>query len=441
MITINPEKIVYERVSNTEINPERLVRNVNRSGEFIFRGGLALQAEMGAQNVERFTRFLTTPQGVKFLAQQKLLQLANPTRAKVRTGGGNEGNPNTDFTSEPYQQTQRYDATAPFKAKALSQEFIFQKPVRHRTSATPELDQVRAEAVGLAKDKAKEFAETFQTNLFGDIKKSILGEQEKKTKEAFPPKSSQGAFRNKDEHPDAYVTGSRDTTNAVTYFSNKEGKETSLQVRYGGELNNIKSFPSRMQESGSSMPNDFIKFHIRDAVNGRYIIFPALLEGNISDNSSTTPTESSYIGRAEKVYVYGSYTRTISFSVNIVASREEEIGIIWEKVNAAKGLVTPEYKKFTGMDGAERPISPICYLTLGDLYNDTPGFFTSVNLAIPEGSTWTLTDGTQVPHICTLAFEFTFIGKEVPTMTSKHYDNIQKEFPKVKGIAPSPGGA
>ena len=124
-----------------------------------------------------------------------------------------------------------------------------------------------------------------------------------------------------------------------------------------------------------------------------------------------------------------------------MASREEEIGIIWEKVNAAKGLVTPEYKRFTGMDGGERPISPICYLTLGDLYNDTPGMFTSVNLAIPEGSTWTLTDGTQVPHICTLAFEFTFIGKEVPTMTSKHYDNIQKEFPKVKGIAPSPGGA
>ena len=209
MITINPEKIVYERVSNTEINPERLVRNVNRSGEFIFRGGLALQAEMGAQNVERFTRFLGTPQGVKFLAQQKLLQLVNPTRARVRTGGGK-----TASTSEPYQQTQRYDATAPFKAKALSQEFIFQKPVRHRTSRI--FDQALAEKVGAAKDKAKEFAETFQTNLFGDIKKSILGEQEKKTKEAFPPKSTQGAFRNKAEHPDAYVTGSRDTTNAIT---------------------------------------------------------------------------------------------------------------------------------------------------------------------------------------------------------------------------------
>ena len=303
------------------INPDKIVRNVNTSGEFIFRGGLALQAEMGAQNVERFTRFLGTPQGVKFLAQQKLLQLANPTRARVRTGGGK-----TASTSEPYQQTQRYDATAPFKAKALSQEFIFQKPVRHRTSAIPELDQLQAEAVGLAKDKAKEFAETFQTNLFGDIKKSILGEQEKKTKEAFPPKSSQEG--------------------AVTYFSNKESKLNSIQVRYGGEKNNLNNFPGRNSVLGHKGDKDFIKFRIRDAVNGKYIIFPALLEGNISDNSSTTPTESSYIGRADKVYVYGSYSRTISFSVNIVATRAEEIPIIWEKVNYAKGLVLPKYNEF-----------------------------------------------------------------------------------------------
>ena len=55
--------------------------------------------------------------------------------------------------------------------------------------------------------------------------------------------------------------------------------------------------------------------------------------------------------------------------------------------------------------------------------------FTSVNLAIPEGSTWTLTDGRQVPHICTLAFEFTYLGKETPSMTSKHYDNISNSFP------------
>jgi hypothetical protein len=85
-----------------------------------------------------------------------------------------------------------------------------------------------------------------------------------------------------------------------------------------------------------------------------------------------------------------------------------------------------------------RPVAPICYLTLGDLYNNAPGFFSSVNLAIPEGSTWTLTDGTQVPHICTLAFEFTYIGKQNPTMTSGHYDNISKTFPSGNPNAPPP---
>ena len=37
------------------INPEKLVKNANASGEFIFRGGLALQAELGAQNVRQIS--------------------------------------------------------------------------------------------------------------------------------------------------------------------------------------------------------------------------------------------------------------------------------------------------------------------------------------------------------------------------------------------------
>ena len=53
-----------------EINPRKLVRNVSKNGEFIFRGGLALQAELGAQNVRTFSKFITTPQGTRFLAQQ-----------------------------------------------------------------------------------------------------------------------------------------------------------------------------------------------------------------------------------------------------------------------------------------------------------------------------------------------------------------------------------
>jgi len=346
------------------INPTKLVRNVSKNGEFIFRGGLALQAELGAQNVKRFSKFITTPRGTRFLAQQALLQKVNPNRKKITNIDG------TEVKEQPYETARDYNPLAPLLAKGISQEGTLFKPKRH----------------------------TDRENIFGSLNPFA-------------------------EKPKANGTG------PVTFFS--KDKKVDLQVRYGGEINVLDSFPNRQNESGQAEVKDFIKFRIRDAVNGNYIIFPALLSGAISDNSTTTPTESSYIGRADKVYVYGSYSRTISFTVNIVALDKLDIPIIWEKVNAAKGLVLPEYKEFEDIGVGKRPVAPIVNLTLGDLFNDAPGFFTSVNMSIPEGSTWSLTDGTQVPHLCSLAFEFTYIGKENPSMRSMHYDNIQKEFPKV----------
>ena len=236
------------------INPDKLVRNVSTNGEFIYRGGLALQAELGLQNARRFGRFLTTPQGGKFLAQQILLQSQNPK-----------------------EETRIYNPAAPLIAKGLSQEFTSIKPNRH-------------------------------------IDLSGFGEA---------PTQSE-------------IDGN---PAAVKFFDKNTGVGGSLQVRYGGERGDLLNFPDRKNSSGQGETKDFIKFRIRDAVNGKYIIFPALLEGNISDNSSAESTPISYIGRADKVYVYGGYTRSISFSVNIVANSSLDIPIIWEKVNYANGFV------------------------------------------------------------------------------------------------------
>jgi len=349
-----------------EINPRKLVRNVSKNGEFIFRGGLALQAELGAQNARQFGRFLRTPQGARFIAQQALLQSQNPDRRKniIKKIGDNEVR-----TQTTDQNSRLYNPGAPLLAKALSQEFTSQKPKRH-------IDLSR----------------------FGD------------------PVESR-------------------TENAVRFFDKDTGIGGSLQVRYGN--GKVGDFPDRINNKGEAEVKDFIKFRIRDAVNGRYIIFPALLSGAISDNSSQAPGEIQYIGRPDKIYVYGGYTRSISFSVNIVAQRKSDIPIIWEKINYAKGLVLPQYKEFfakteKGVTDRTRPVAPLCNLTLGDLFNDAPGFFTSVNMSIPESATWELSDGQQVPHICSLGFEFTYLGKENPTMTSNHFDNISKKFPIFK---------
>ena len=356
MIEINPQKIDYtQRKSTEEKNPRNLVNNVSRSGELIFRGGLALQAELGTQNVERFTRFLQTPQGKTFTLQQTILQAQNP-----KSG------------------TKIYNPAAPIIAKQLGQEFTKQKPKRH-------LD------IG-------------DGSLRG-IFRGIIGRSQPRTQKE----------------------------NAVRFFDNKLNKEIDLQVSYGGsKILGTESYPNREGELKATPINDFIKFRIRDAVNGRYIIFPALISG-ITDNSSNNTTSFSYIGRADKVYVYQDYSRSISFTVQIVAQREEDIPIIWEKINYAKGLTLPKYEKFISKGGVEdntRPVAPIVYLTLGDMFNNAPGFFSSVNLSIPENSTWELEEGLQVPHLCTLAFEFTYIGKETPEnrVGAKHYDNISDSF-------------
>ena len=211
---------------------------------------------------------------------------------------------------------------------------------------------------------------------------------------------------------------------ATKFFNVKSKGSRKLQVRYDG-LSDVPT-PLNSYDGISELPEDFIKFRIRDAVNGKYIIFPALLSG-ITDNSSQSPTEIQYIGRPDKVYVYGTTDRSVSFSLNVVALNEEEIQIIWEKINYLKGLLHPQYKEFKSDSGESvglgtRPVAPIIYLTLGDLFVNTPGFFNSINVTIPDNTAWELKDGRQFPHLCSITFDFKYIGKETPTMLSKNYE-------------------
>ena len=209
---------------------------------------------------------------------------------------------------------------------------------------------------------------------------------------------------------------------AVTLFS-KDRKGT-LQVRYDGLSPDIA--PLNKLDNNTELPKDFIKFRIRDAVNGKWIIFPALISG-ITDNSSAETTPIQYIGRPDKVYVYGGTDRTIGFNMKVVALNEGDITTIWEKMNYLKGLVHPQFKEFKNDSGESvglgtRPVAPIIYLTIGDMFVNTPGFFKSINVTVPENTNWETKDGLQFPHVCDVSFDFQYIGKETPTMLSKNYE-------------------
>ena len=182
------------------------------------------------------------------------------------------------------------------------------------------------------------------------------------------------------------------------------------------------------------LPEDFIKFRIKDVNTGRIIQFPAYLD-DITDNSSAEYTPTRYIGRADQTYVYSGYTRSISFGFKVAALSERDLPVMWNKIDYLKQLTLPLYD--TGLLGTEdnepRPKAPFVELTIGDLYVDQPGYFSSINLTIPQSSNWETKEGHQLTHICNVSVDFTYIGKKLPKLnpaaaTEKDMEKESRQF-------------
>ena len=216
---------------------------------------------------------------------------------------------------------------------------------------------------------------------------------------------------------DKFGTKYEEVVDSVTYFQQKGKKK--LQVEYGD-----------MEES--KLPKDFIKFRIRDLVNGKWIIFPAFLTADIVDNSQASYEEINYIGRPDAVHIYKNMKRSFSVSFKVVATNKDEIPLIWKKIDRLKGLANPAYKPFLNTinpttDQSEtdiftRPSAPMVSLTIGDVFKNTVGYFDSVSVTIPQASnTWELEDGRQFPQICDVTLSFIHIGNVTPTIDSPNY--------------------
>jgi len=374
-----------ERVSNAESNYDKFqpddgqliqkevgerYRNTKNDGG-LFRGGIALQTERTIEDAQRVGKFLGTGKGRIFTLKQLFLQSKNGDK---RT---NIYNPLSTILSLPNNVSQQ----------------------RHL-------------------DKPESFG-GFLLSLFG-LNEGQRYETSRRIEKEIE-KNSDGTFKR--------IGGNVEATN---FFNVKTKGSRKLQVSYGGDRGELK----KLTKGGDPLPKDFIKFRIRDAVNGRWLIFPALISG-ITDNSTQTPTTINYIGRPDSVYVYGTMNRTIAFNLKVVALNESDIETIWEKVNYLKGLVQPQFKQFftdnetTNLlnpnDLNTRPVAPIVYLTMGDMFVNTPGFFNSVNVTVNDTSPWETKDGKQFPHVCDISLDFQYIGKEVPTMLGKNYEgNVGK---------------
>jgi len=86
-----------------------------------------------------------------------------------------------------------------------------------------------------------------------------------------------------------------------------------------------------------------------------------------------------------------------------------------QKLNYLIGLCYPSYHN-------NRMIPPFINLTLGDMFNKTPGFLNSLSLEVDDVGTWEIENGLQFPKHITCQCEFQYIGAHPQITTGKHYD-------------------
>jgi hypothetical protein len=158
--------------------------------------------------------------------------------------------------------------------------------------------------------------------------------------------------------------------------------------------------------------SDLIKFNFRVVTPEEdvYLFFRAYLSG-FSDDFQGNWSETSYIGRGEKMQTYDGFSRNISLSFKIAASTRAEMKPLYQKIVYLASTTAPTYGGGSFMRGT------LVNLTVGDYLYNVPGVITSVNYKWETDYPWEIAledDVEQLPHILDCSVSFRPIHSFIP---------------------------
>lgn len=136
--------------------------------------------------------------------------------------------------------------------------------------------------------------------------------------------------------------------------------------------------------------DDLIAFFFYDVVNQKYIPFRATIKA-ISEGNTAFWDELRFVGRADQLYSYNGFSRTLSFSFNVVINSISELLPSWKKINYMASVVKPSNytRSETSANTFNRFIVPPMFMiTVGDLYKYQPMVIRNVTVNIPEDAIW-----------------------------------------------------
>jgi len=102
------------------------------------------------------------------------------------------------------------------------------------------------------------------------------------------------------------------------------------------------------------------------------IVFRATFD-SITDNHKPSWNSVKYMGRADPLYTYQGYERSISFGFTVHIGSRDEMKASWRKLNYLSSWTAPEYTKAGFMR------APMIRLNIGNLYRKMPGYISNLS--------------------------------------------------------------
>ena len=179
-------------------------------------------------------------------------------------------------------------------------------------------------------------------------------------------------------------------------------------------------------EQKTTFPRDLIKFRFQTIDNDNGLptttTFRAFLTG-YNDSHEAQWDAKRYTGRGENFYTYQGHDRTVKFNFKVAAQSKYEMAPLYRKLNFLLSSLYPDYNKSNYLRGN------ITTLTIGDLFVNTPGILTSLNLTVNDDYPWEIamnepelgdsSDMKEVPQIIDVSATFKPIMETAPTKGTK----------------------
>ena len=377
----------------------------------------------GANSILRTGKFLITPEGAGFLLKQDVLTKRNPQKERTDVRYGLTNN-----NLSKIQNIRKYNPLSLGSIPGVTKVSIYAPDPNLIVS--PYLDTIASRISQRATELAGEAGNIIKgivSNIGQEVGQRLIG-----VANNIPGINSviSGVTTSVDNlrKEVADLTSKRkaisetfeDKTSAILGKDRFQKIDPQAAADVGvDKVNLIPYGEDGLRSTGESYEKlDFCPFKFYDVRNDASIVFRAILSG-ITDTFTPEYSSERYVGRPDSVYVYQGTEREISFTFDIYPKSDAELVTLWEKMNYLAGLTYPSFEGAVG--GGMGMISPICELTIGDMYRDAPGYLSGLTYTIMDEGTWEL-DLARLPKYVQASATFVYIGKRLPSSTQKHYD-------------------